>query len=285
MEQATEEWTEIILPKGKFFDLGLKDVWRYRDLMLLFVKRDMAAQYRQTILGPLWHVIQPVFTTVMLLVVFNKIANISTDGLPPILFYMSGITIWNYFATCLTATSSTFTSNSGIFGKVYFPRLVLPLSTVLSNMAKFAIQFCLVIALMLYYTIQGNNIFTMGWHYLLIPIIVIIMALLGLGIGIVISSLTTKYRDLTILIGFGVNLLMYITPVPYPLSYLASKGYASFVIWNPLSPLIEGFRYALFGTGTFSIFYFTYSIACSLIILMFGMLMFNRVERSFMDTV
>lgn len=280
-----DNWTEVISPKTRLFDLRFKEVWRYRDLMLLFVKRDMAAQYRQTILGPLWHVIQPVFTTIMFLVVFNRIAGISTDNLPAPVFYMSGITIWNYFSSCLSATSNTFTSNAGIFGKVYFPRLVLPLSTVLSNMAKFGIQMGLLVLVILWFVITGQYQFHFGWHNLLLPFIVIIMALLGLGLGIVISSLTTKYRDLNLLIGFGVNLLMYITPVPYPLSYLAKKGYASYVLWNPLSSLIEGFRYALLGTGTFDIFYFIYSLVFTALIVITGMVLFNSVEKRFMDTV
>ena len=284
-EQITNSWTEVITPKTKLFDLRLKEVWRYRDLMLLFVKRDMAAQYRQTILGPVWHVIQPVFTTIMFLVVFNRIAGISTDGLPATAFYMSGITIWNYFATCLTATSATFTSNAGIFGKVYFPRLVLPLSTVLSNMAKFGIQMGLLIIIIIWLATTGQYQFHFGLNNLLLPVIVVIMALLGLGLGIVISSLTTKYRDLNILIGFGVNLLMYITPVPYPLSYLKTKGYAAYVLWNPLSSLIEGFRYALFGVGSFDIFYFLYSIIFTAVIVTIGMILFNSVEKRFMDTV
>jgi len=221
----------------------------------------------------------------MFLVVFNRIAGISTDGLPATAFYMSGITIWNYFATCLTATSATFTSNAGIFGKVYFPRLVLPLSTVLSNMAKFGIQMGLLIIIIIWLVITGQYEFHFGWNNLLLPVIVVIMALLGLGLGIVISSLTTKYRDLNILIGFGVNLLMYITPVPYPLSYLKTKGYAAYVLWNPLSSLIEGFRYALFGVGSFDIFYFLYSIIFTAVIVTIGMILFNSVEKRFMDTV
>jgi lipopolysaccharide transport system permease protein len=282
---ASDEWTEVITPRNHLFNLHLKEVWRYRDLLFLFVKRDFAAQYRQTILGPLWYIIQPVFTTVLFLVVFNKIAKIPTDQLPPLLFYMSSITIWNYFAACLNSTSNTFVANAGIFGKVYFPRLVLPLSTVVSNVIKFGIQFCLLLAMILYYAFAGIYAIHAGWHNLLIPVIVIIMAAIGLGLGIIISSLTTKYRDLTILISFGVQLLMYITPVVYPLSFLEQSKYTNFIRWNPLSPLVEGFRYAVLGQGTFDVYFFGYSILFTLLALLCGVLLFNKVERSFMDTV
>ena len=215
---ATEEWDLVIQPKAALLDLNLKEVWRYRDLLWLFVKRDFSAQYKQTILGPLWHFIQPIFTTLVFLLVFGSIANIPTDGIQPILFYMSGITIWNYFSACLTATSGTFVANAGIFGKVYFPRLVIPLSTVLSNIIKFGIQFLLLLAVMVWYGIKNNH-FYFGASWLLIPVLVAMMAGLGLGLGIIISSLTTKYRDFTILIGFAVQLLMYATPIAYPMSF------------------------------------------------------------------
>jgi len=280
-----EGWTEVIKPKGHFFDLHLKDVWRYRDLLLLFVKRDFTAQYRQTILGPLWHIIQPLFSTFMFIIVFNKIAKISTDQLPAPLFYMSSITIWNYFSSCLGSTSNTFIANAGIFGKVYFPRLVTPLSTVLSNMIKFSIQFSLLLIMILFYYVRGLYSVQFGLNTLLIPVIIIIMAGLGLGLGIIISSLTTKYRDLSILISFGVTLLMYVTPVAYPLSFLEQSKYTEFIRWNPLSPLVEGFRYAVLGQGTFDLFFFGYSILFAVLAVLCGMLLFNKVERSFMDTV
>jgi lipopolysaccharide transport system permease protein len=285
--QPIEQWTEVISPKNNFLDFRLKELWRYRDLIFLFVKRDLIAQYKQTLLGPVWNVIQPILTTIMFLILFNKIANIKTDPLPPILFYMSSITIWNYFSACFTATSTTFVSNAGIFGKVYFPRLALPVSVVISNMARFAIQFCLVICVMIYYAFNARFAIQFGWHMLLIPFIALIMAAMGLGLGIIISSFTTKYRDFTILVSFGVQLLMYVTPVAYPLIYLAEKRPALYNIikWNPLSPLIEGFRYALFGTGIFSWADFLYSIVVALICLVTGILLFNKVERSFMDTV
>lgn len=281
---TAEHWDQVIEPKGKLFDLNLKEVWRYRDLLWLFVKRDFIAQYKQTILGPLWHFIQPVFTTIMFLFVFGTIANIPTDGIEPVLFYMSGIAIWNYFSACLTATSNTFVANAGIFGKVYFPRLVLPLSTVVSNMVKFGIQFLLLIAVIIFYAIKTGQ-FYFGTSWLLIPVLMLMMAGLGLGMGIIISSLTTKYRDLSILLGFAVQLLMYATPVAYPLSYLQGKSYAQWVAWNPLSPIVEAFRYALFGTGTIHQTGLIYSTVFIVIVLVSGILIFNKVEKSFMDTV
>lgn len=281
---ATEEWNLVIQPKAPLLDLNLKEVWRYRDLLWLFVKRDFSAQYKQTILGPLWHFIQPIFTTLVFLLVFGSIANIPTDGIQPILFYMSGITIWNYFSACLTATSGTFVANAGIFGKVYFPRLVIPLSTVLSNIIKFGIQFLLLLAVMVWYGIKNNH-FYFGVSWLLIPVLVAMMAGLGFGLGIIISSLTTKYRDFTILIGFAVQLLMYATPIAYPMSFLKDKWYAAWIGWNPLSPIVEAFRYALFGTGAPDITGLIYSGVIITVLLLTGMLVFSKVERTFMDTV
>jgi lipopolysaccharide transport system permease protein len=283
----TEEkpWTEIISPKRGILDLKLKDIWNYRDLLVLFVKRDFAAQYKQTVLGPLWHVVQPIFTTLIFLILFTKIAKIPTEQLPPVLFYMSSLTIWNYFSSCLTSTSTTFLTNANIFGKVYFPRLVLPLSVVVSNIARFGIQFGLMLVLMVYYFATGAYKFQFGFNTLLIPVIVVVMAALGLGLGIIISSLTTKYRDFSVLMTFGVQLLMYITPVAYPLSYLENSRLRLLIEWNPLSSLVEGFRYAVFGIGTFNLDLFTYSIMFTIVVLVFGVIIFNKVERSFMDTV
>lgn len=281
---ADDHWDQVIEPKARFFDLNLQEVWRYRDLLMLFVKRDFVAQYKQTVLGPLWHFIQPIFTTLMFLFIFGKVANIPTDGIDAIPFYMSGITIWNYFSSCLTATSSTFVANAGIFGKVYFPRLVIPLSTVMSNMVKFGIQFFLLLAALIYYGIK-NQYFYFGASWLLIPLLVIMMAGLGLGLGIIISSLTTKYRDLNLLIGFAVQLLMYATPIAYPLSFLKDKSYARFVSWNPLTPITEAFRYAIFGRGHVDVGGLLYSGCFIVIVLFFGMLIFSKVERTFMDTV
>lgn len=285
LNDTTEQWDLEIKPQASLLDLNLKEVWRYRDLMLLFVRRDFVAQYKQTILGPLWHIIQPVLTTIMFLLVFGKIANIPTDGIEPILFYMSGITIWNYFATCLTATSNTFVANAHIFGKVYFPRLVLPLSIVLSNIVKLGIQFGILLLGMLWFAVFRDVPLVFGVNWLLLPVLVLIMAGIGLGLGIIISSLTTKYRDFTVLIGFAVQLLMYATPVAYPLSFLQGKSFAPVIEWNPLSPIVEGFRYALFETGSFDLFSLGYSLLFMIIVLVLGALYFSKVERTFMDTV
>lgn len=280
---ADDHWDQVIEPRGKWFDLNLQEVWRYRDLLMLFVKRDFVAQYKQTILGPLWHFIQPIFTTLMFLFIFGKVANIPTDGIDAIPFYMSGITIWNYFSSCLTATSSTFVANAGIFGKVYFPRLVIPLSTVLSNIIKFGIQFLLLLTALIYYGIKTGH-FYIGLSWLLIPLLVLMMAGLGLGLGIIISSLTTKYRDFNVLISFAVQLLMYATPIAYPLSALSPK-YIALLKWNPLTSIVETFRFAIFGKGTLDVYGLLYSGSFILVVLLLGVLLFNKVERSFMDTV
>ncbi|MEY4335831.1 MAG: hypothetical protein RLZZ45_750, partial [Bacteroidota bacterium] len=232
-----ESWDLEIKPPSHLLDINLKDVWRYRDLLWMFVKRDFKAQYKQTILGPLWHLIQPLFTTIVFLVVFTNIAKIPTDGVIPVLFYMSGITIWNYFSSCLNATSNTFVANAGIFSKVYFPRLILPLSVVASNIVKFGIQFFLLIVAVLWFNITSSSSFGPSpslSSLILIPVIVLVMAGLGLGLGIIISSMTTKYRDLTVLIGFAVQLLMYATPVVYPMSTIANEQLKSWISLNPL---------------------------------------------------
>lgn len=277
-------WDLVIEPKAALLDLNIRELWQYRDLLWLFVKRDFTAQYKQTILGPLWHFIQPVFTTIVFLMVFGKIANIPTDGIEPVLFYMSGISIWNYFSACLTATSNTFVANAGIFGKVYFPRLVMPLSSVMSNMVKFGIQFILLLGVMGWFGMK-QHYFHMGTSWLLIPLLVVMMAGMGLGLGIIISSLTTKYRDFSVLIGFAVQLLMYATPVAYPLSFLKTKSFAAWIAWNPLTPIVEAFRYGLFGTGTVDSLGLLYSGGFILVTLLIGMVFFSKVERSFMDTV
>jgi lipopolysaccharide transport system permease protein len=283
-----DEWDLEIKPQSHLLDINLKDVWRYRDLLWMFVKRDFTAQYKQTILGPLWHFIQPLFTTVVFLVVFTNIAKIPTDGVPPVLFYMSGITIWNYFSSCLNATSNTFVANAGIFGKVYFPRLIIPLSVVASNIVKFGIQFLLLLAAMLWFKINTSTPSTLSSTsstIILIPAIIVIMAGLGLGLGIIISSMTTKYRDLTVLIGFAVQLLMYATPVVYPLSTIDNPQLKFWINLNPLTPLVEAFRYAILGAGTFDAGSFGYSMGFMLVTLFIGLLIFSKVERTFMDTV
>jgi len=286
MDDATEIWDLEIKPKSGLFDVNLKELWHYRDLMWLFVRRDFVAQYKQTILGPLWHVIQPVFTTLMFFLIFRKIARIDTDGIEPILFYMSGITMWTYFSTCLTNTASTFVTNAPIFGKVYFPRLVLPISIVLSNIVKFAIQFGLLIVLMIaFYFIKGTPI-VLSWYWLLIPALVFLMAGIGLGLGIIISSVTTKYRDFAVLITFAVQLGMYVTPIAYPLSFLQTKSsYKWLITINPITSVVEAFRYAIFGKGTVDAGSVLYSIIFMLVALGIGAIYFNKVEKTFMDTV
>ena len=279
------DWDLEIKPQSSLFDLNLREVWRYRDLMMLFVKRDFVAQYKQTILGPLWHLIQPLFTTIVFLMVFGNIAGIPTDGVPPVLFYMSGITIWNYFSSCLTNTSNTFVANAGIFGKVYFPRLVIPVSVVLSNIVRLGIQFGLLLGVMVFYWIRGEAQVHIGLSWMLLPLLVLLMAGIGLGVGIIISSLTTKYRDFTVLIGFAVQLLMYATPVAYPLSFLKSKNFAYLIEWNPLSAVVEGFRYALFGVSSFDMSSLIYPSVFMVVVLFIGTMIFSKVERTFMDTV
>lgn len=280
-----EIWDLEIKPKASLFDLNLREVWQYRDLMLLFVRRDFVSQYKQTILGPVWHIIQPVLTTIMFLLVFGKIANIQTDGIEGVLFYMSGITIWNYFSSAFVSTSNTFVANAHIFGKVYFPRLVLPLSVVISNIVKFAIQFSILLLVMLWYFFIKGTALHFGMSWLLIPVLVLMMAGYGLGFGIIISSLTTKYRDFNVLVTFGVQLLMYATPVAYPLSFIRNMSFAPVIEWNPLSPLVEGFRYALFQTKGFRMESLWYSSVIMIVTLVVGVVLFRRVERTFMDTV
>lgn len=281
--EKEDEWTMIVKPKNNWFDFHFKDLWNYRDLIFLFVKRDFVAVYKQTILGPLWYIIQPLLTTITFTIIFGNIAKLSTDGMPHVLFYLSGITLWNYFAECLNKTSNTFISNAHIFGKVYFPRLTVPVSIIISNLITFLIQFLLFLGVLLYYTSFRNDIHP-NLFIVLLPLLVLVMAGIGLGLGIIISSLTTKYRDLRFLIVFGVQLLMFATPVIYPLSSLNEKQ--KFVILlNPLSSIIETFRYAFTGVGEFSWFYLGYSFFFMLMVILVGVLLFNKVERSFMDTV
>jgi len=277
-------WDLVIKPHHNLFDLNLREIWRYRDLVWLFVRRDFAAQYKQTILGPVWHVIQPLLTTLIFLFLFGTVARIGTDGIEPILFYMSGITIWNYFSACLTTTSNTFISNANIFGKVYFPRLVLPVSVVISNIIRFGIQFGLLLVFMIVYAFKGVHI-SINFYWIFIPVLVVIMAGIGLGLGIIISSLTTKYRDMSLLLTFAIQLAMYITPVAYPLSFLKGKSYQWIVTINPLTSIVEAFRFCLFGKGTVTMQGMIYSISFMIASLVLGALLFNKVEKDFMDTV
>lgn len=283
MSEKSENWDLIIEPQTSLFELNLKDVWRYRDLLWMFVKRDFVSFYKQTILGPLWFFIQPLFTTITYTFIFGGLANLSTDDLPQPLFYMAGITAWNYFSDCITKTSTVFKDNANIFGKVYFPRLILPLSIVASNLVRFAVQMLLMVLMMGYYSVNGAN-FHITWAIILFPILVILMALLGLGLGLIITALTTKYRDLSFLITFGVQLLMYTTTVIYPLSSAPEK-YKSLISLNPMTGIIECFRFALFGHGNLTIDSIGYSTLFTIISLVLGVLVFNKTEKTFVDTV
>jgi len=282
-DATPEQWDLVLRPKTGWFDLHLSDLWRYRDLTMLFVWRDFVAQYKQTILGPLWHIIQPLFTTILFTLVFSRMAKISTDDLPPVLFYMANLTCWNYFAECLNRSSGTFINNASIFGKVYFPRLCVPVSIVISNMIKFGIQFALFLVIMAFYYVKGEVVHPNAL-ILLTPVLLLIMAALGLGVGIIVSSLTIRYRDLQVLITFGVQLAMYATPVIYPLSMISEK-HRWLVLANPMSGIVETFRYAFLGAGSFDPLNLLYSAVITLVILFVGILLFNRVERTFMDTV
>lgn len=282
----SEDWNLIIKGQQSLFDLKFGDLWRYRDLLLMFVKRDFVSFYKQTVLGPLWFFIQPIFTTLVFTFVFGNLAGISTDGLPKLLFYLSGITAWNYFADCLTKTSTVFKDNVSIFGKVYFPRLIMPLSIVVSNLVRFGVQLLLLVSMMVYYGMQGAN-FHITYAILFFPLLVLLMALLGLGLGLVITAMTTKYRDLTFLVTFGVQLLMYGTTVIYPLSAARIK-YPEWV-WiielNPMTGIIEAFRFAFLGQGEFTLWSMCYSIAVTLVVLFFGVIIFNKTEKNFVDTI
>ena len=277
-------WTEIIEPKKKLFDLRLKEAWYYRDLLVLWVKRDFTATYKQTILGPIWIFLQPLLMTLMFTLVFGRFANLSTDGLPRILFYLAGVTIWNYFSESFTKTATVFKDNANLFGKVYFPRIIMPLSIVSSNLIRFIIQFSLFVGFIFYYRLQGNNQVNPNLMILLTPMLLFIMAGFALGAGMIISSLTTKYRDLAFLLTFGVQLLMYATPVIYPVNALPEK-YRIFVLANPIAPVVETFRYAFLGSGAFSWSALMYSFGAMSLLLFAGVVIFNRVEKNFMDTV
>lgn len=275
-----------ISAKRKIFDIDFKEIWNYRDLLFLFIRRDFVSVYKQTILGPIWFFIQPIFTTLIFSVIFGRLAQISTDGLPPFLFYLTGISCWNYFADCLLKTSNTFVTNSGLFGKVYFPRLITPLSIVLSNLLKLGVQLILFFAVYTYFYLNGSAI-EMNSFALLLPVLILMIASLGLGLGLIISSLTTKYRDLQFLIAFGIQLFMYATPVVYPLSLAQEKlgEYAWIAFLNPMSSIIETFKYGFLGQGVFNLNGFLLSSIVIFVILVLGVFTFNRVEKSFMDTV
>jgi lipopolysaccharide transport system permease protein len=282
---AQKTWDMIIRPKDGWLDLRLGELWSYRDLLWMFVRRDFVSVYKQTVLGPIWFFVQPLLTTLVFIIVFSGIAQIPTGGLPPMLFYLSGTTAWNYFAACLSKTSSTFTANAGIFGKVYFPRLVVPLSVVTSNIIQFVIQFALFLCFLVYYGATGTAVQPQwGLILLLTPVLLLMMGLLGLGLGIIVSSLTTKYRDMQFLVAFGVQLLMYGTPVIYALGSIPEK-YRLLVSANPMTPIIECFRGIYLGSGDWSAGTLIYAGVFTLVTILTGMVLFHRVEKTFMDTV
>ena len=282
MEQKEQHFSTVIVPKTGWFDFHLKEVVHYRDLIFLFVKRNFVSQYKQTILGPAWALIQPLLTTVVFTVVFGRLAGLAADGVPSFLFFMSGNIAWAYFSGCLTSTADTFTGNAGIFGKIYFPRLVSPISTVLTNLISFGIQFLLFFVFLVIYWIRGAVQPT--WYALMLPLLLLHMAMLSLGVGIIISSLTTKYRDLKMLVSFGVQLWMYGTPVAYDIGIVPEK-FMDLYMLNPMTPIINCFRKAFLGLGSFDLPHYLVSWAVTLVVLFFGLMMFNRVEKTFMDTV
>ncbi|QQY80912.1 ABC transporter permease [Tamlana sp. s12] len=290
MNQNKDKWLYTISPKRKLIELNFEEIWRYKDLLFLFVKRDIITVYKQTILGPLWYLIQPLFTTLTFTLIFNNLANIPTgNGIPAFLFNLAGLSCWDYFSTCLTSTSNTFKSNQGIFGKVYFPRVITPLSVVISNLVRFGIRLLVFTGFYVYFVFFTDAASKASPTYalLLLPVLIALMALLGLGIGMIISSLTTKYRDLTYLVGFGMQLLMYGSAVMYPLSYFKEKlpEYSWIVEYNPVTTFIELFRYMTLGVGQFSVTTFLYAIGVSVVCFLLGLIVFNRTEKSFIDTV
>ena len=278
----SREFDTVIKPKTGWFDINMKEVWAYRDLIVLFVRRNFVSHYKQTVLGPLWAIIQPLLTTVVFTVVFGSIAGLAAKGVPSFLFYLSGTVAWSYFSSCLTQTADTFTGNAAILGKVYFPRIVMPISTVLTNLISFAIQFAMFAAFLAYYAVKGDV--SVNRYALMLPILIVHMALLSLGTGIIISALTTKYRDLKMLIGFGVQLWMYATPVAYDIGIIPQE-YMSLYMLNPMTPVINTFRYAFLGVGQFELNYYLISWAVTAAILFVGVILFSRVEKTFMDTV
>ena len=285
-EVSDEEWLFEIKPKNKFLELNLKEVWQYRDLLLLFVKRDVVTVYKQTILGPLWYLIQPLFTSLIFTIIFNNVAGIDTGSVPPFLFNLAGITVWNYFTACLNDTSDTFKKNAAIFGKVYFPRVIMPISIVISNLLKFGIQFTIFIGFYIYFYIKGAGI-SLNEYTILFPLLIIIMGFLGLGLGMFISSLVTKYRDFSYLVSFGVQLLMYLSAVMYPMALIVAKipNYAWIVKYNPLAYVIESTRFMLLNVGEITLMGLLYTLVVTVIVFFVGLLVFNKTEKSFIDTV
>ena len=283
-KKVEDAWSTVITPKKSWFNLHLREVWAYRDLVFIFVRRDIVAIYKQTILGPLWFLLGPLFTVFTYTFLFSEVAHLSTDGLPGPLFYLAGTTMFGYFQACFNGGSYTFQSNAGLFGKVYFPRLVSPISMVLSNLLKFGIQLVVFFIFWMYYYFQPNSTINFNMTVLLIPGLIFLLGGIGLGSGIIVSSFTTKYRDLTMLIGVFLTVLMYATPIMYPASAIP-QIYKPFLSWNPISPIIEAFRYSLTGKGLFSWADLLYSTIFTFVVLMIGIIVFNRTEKTFMDTV
>ena len=283
MTSQEQQWTMTIQPRRHWFELNLHELWMSRELIYLFVRRDFVAQYKQTVLGPLWYIIQPLLTTITFTIIFGRIAQLPTDGTPDFIFYLSGTIIWGYFAGCINKTSTTFISNAGMFSKVYFPRLVTPISYAISQLINFGIQALFFLGFLLYFVYSGANV-QPNRYILLMPLLLFLMAGLGLGMGIVISSMTTRYRDLRHLVTFGVQLLMYATPVIYPISAVP-EAYQTYIYLNPMTAVVETFRYAFLGTGTISLGYLLYSFVFTIVLLIVGILLFNRVEATFLDTV
>ncbi|URC13091.1 ABC transporter permease [Flavobacterium sp. B183] len=283
---SPNDWLFEITPKNKFFSLNLKEVWQYRDLLFLFVKRDVITVYKQTVLGPLWYLIQPLFTSITFTIIFNNVAGINTGAVPPFLFNLAGITVWNYFTACLTGTSDTFKANAAIFGKVYFPRIITPLSVVISNLVKFGIQFFIFIGFYIFYYFQGADL-SLNGLVLFFPVLIIIMGILGLGLGMLISAMVTKYRDFSHLIGFGIQLLMYLSAVMYPMELIKDKlpSYGWLVGYNPLAYIIETARFMLLNVGEISILGLVYTLVVTITVFFIGLLVFNKTEKSFIDTV
>lgn len=280
------DWLFEITPKNKFFSLNLKEVWQYRDLLFLFVKRDVITVYKQTVLGPLWYLIQPLFTSLTFTIIFNNVAGINTGTIPPFLFNLAGITVWNYFTACLTGTSDTFKANASIFGKVYFPRIITPLSVVISNLVKFGIQFFIFFGFYIFYYFNGADL-SINSLVLFFPFLVVTMGILGLGLGMLISSMVTKYRDFSYLITFGIQLLMYLSAVMYPMDLIKDKlpSYGWLVEYNPLAYIIETTRYMLLNVGKVSVLGLSYTLIVTIAVFFIGLLVFNKTEKSFIDTV
>ena len=282
-ELSQNKWDIEIYPKRSLFDVQIKEIWEYRNLLYMFIKRDIIVVYKQTILGPIWYLIQPVLTMLVFIVVFSNIAKIPTDGIPPPLFYLAGIVMWNYFAECFTHTSDTFYQNTALFGKVYFPRLIIPLAKTVSAVIKFLIQTLLFLSVLIFFMLKGSSVEPNSAIFL-IPFFMLLMGGLGLGFGIIFSSLTTKYRDLKFLISFGVQLLMYATPVIYPMSAIPER-YLFLIVWNPIAHIIEGFKYAFLGAGELSLMYMLYTTVFTIVVLGIGIIIFNKTEKNFLDTV